>query len=721
MAQLAELYQRIREDASSHNHRRLMVLSGSPEWCREAAFSLLESENCYWIGNNAPERACALTSNHAHRLLGKTVDQLVLDAWDGFNPNTFGQIAGALNGGGVLILLCPNLEQWPEYADPELNNLIPSSSSADAVGTRFISHLVMMLEDDAYTLIIREGQAEFSGVEVELPELSRADSDRTEAVPPSRTYDQQQAVELILSQFRRGRRPVLLTADRGRGKSVALGIAAAQLSGFDYNQIFVTAPSYSAVETLFEFAHQLLPDYSFESGLLRKGDHFIRFLEPEQALQQEGEGQVLLVDEAAAIPVPMLKRLLQHFPRTAFSSTVHGYEGTGRGFSLKFCQLLQQTFPQTRSLHLQQPIRWAEDDPLEKLVFDSLLLNAEAADGAALLSTLTESEVEITKLDRDQLTEDYGTLKQLFGLLVMAHYRTTPGDLRILLDSPGLHIWLAKVGNEVAGALLVAEEGPVDLDLAAGVWSGIRRPKGDLLPQTLIGQEGYREAAELRCGRIMRIAVHPVLQRRGIGEQLLATLSSAADQVGWDYLGSSFAVTDELLQFWQQSGYQMIRFGSQRDPVTGCHSGLVLQAHSQSGKALLQIMQQRFSEQVGLRLGDDLCLLEAELACYLLHQCQSGTELSSHDLSDLSAFAEHNRSYESCVHPIHKLLLQVTRQSGYAQLEGLLKKEGFTLLLQKSVQMRSWQQLQQSGQGRKQMMKVLRGIVAELLKRTQKG
>lgn len=51
----------------------------------------------------------------------------------------------------------------------------------------------------------------------------------------------------------------------------------------------------------------------------------------------------MVIDEAAAIPLPMVRRLLG--PYLVFlSSTVSGYEGTGRSLSLKLIdQLRSQT------------------------------------------------------------------------------------------------------------------------------------------------------------------------------------------------------------------------------------------------------------------------------------------------------------------------------------------------------------------------------------------
>ena len=82
----------------------------------------------------------------------------------------------------------------------------------------------------------------------------------------------------------------------------------------------------------------------------------------EQCRQQAPEDvDWLLIDEAAVIPAPMLRELIAFFPQVLLTTTVQGYEGTGRGFLLKFCASL----PSCRTFSLEQPMRWAISDPVE--------------------------------------------------------------------------------------------------------------------------------------------------------------------------------------------------------------------------------------------------------------------------------------------------------------------------------------------------------------------
>ena len=73
----------------------------------------------------------------------------------------------------------------------------------------------------------------------------------------------------------------------------------------------------------------------------------VQYIQPQHHAQL-GQAELLVIDEAAAIPLPLVKSMLG--PYLVFlCSTVNGYEGTGRSLSLK---LLQQLRAEVRLAHL---------------------------------------------------------------------------------------------------------------------------------------------------------------------------------------------------------------------------------------------------------------------------------------------------------------------------------------------------------------------------------
>ncbi|CRH34778.1 hypothetical protein BN1183_BQ_00590, partial [Pantoea ananatis] len=163
---------------------------------------------------------------------------------------------------------------------------------------------------------------------------------------------------------------------------------------------------------------------------------------------------------------------------------------------------------------------------------------------------------------------------------------TSPLDLRRLLDAPGMHLWLAGEVPALQGALWLVEEGGLTDELAQAVWAGHRRPRGNLVAQSLAAHAGLTEAATLRALRISRIAIAAPARRRGIGQQLVA--AACADAAGYDYLSVSFGYTEPLWAFWQACGFTLARIGSQREASSGCYAAMAVLGLTTAGKALQQ-------------------------------------------------------------------------------------------------------------------------------------
>lgn len=564
-----------------------------------------------WVGEaeglKPPAMLQPVSAKQAHQLLGRECQGIVFDSWSGFNPNGFGQVVGTLVAGGVFILITPPTDQWWCFDDPEYRHIaVPPFTAAD-VGRRFIRHLQKTIAADSALLHLEEGKPYpgwlFQRDAHRLPPVAAADTE----LAPFKTLDQQAAVEHCEEILNQSRAVRVITADRGRGKSAALGLLAARLMQQRHRQavsdtapvldILLTAPSRGAIQAVVLQLQRSFAEASLqcERDSWRVGQSRLRFFLPDQLLQCRPEADLLLVDEAAAIPAPVLLKLLA-YPRVVFASTLHGYEGTGQGFAVRFMPYLDRQEPQRQLLRLHQPIRWAEADPLERFSYQALMLDAEPAD----IARVEPLKLHFKKLDRDALVANTRQLKQLFGLLILAHYRTTPGDLRILLDSPNIEIWagfLEQTGEtQLVAAVLLAYEGPIETELAEAIMSGTRRPKGQLIPQTLLAHCQISAAADCRGLRIMRIAVHPQLQRRGIGSQLLHTVEQGTADIDW--LGTSFGATPALCCFWRRFGLQLQRLGHHRDKVSGTYAAVMLRGTSDAGIALQQQGAEKAAQQL---------------------------------------------------------------------------------------------------------------------------
>lgn len=547
--------------------RRLEVISGTQSECLQQVQCLLSTPNkSIWI-SSSPHIPEAIPAKKVRTLLGQETDTIVFDAHSGLDVNALAAVSGTLCAGGCLYLLTPPLAQWPEFADPDYRRFIPHPYQPEQVTGRFLQRLLGLIQQ----FLHMQAQA------LALPHTK-----------PS--YAEQQAVVQNLVQ---AQHTVVLTADRGRGKSAALGFAASHLLAAKQT-VLLTAPARATVASVFRHA---------------QAEYQPRFIAPDELLQTLPAADVLLVDEAAAIPIPMLLQMQQHYPRCIFATTLHGYEGSGRGFVLRFQQSLRQLAPDWQALRLQQPIRWAQDDPLEQFINQALLLDVDSQ--LEQVPTLTQGVYR--RLDRQQLVEDEVLLRQVFGLLVSAHYQTRPADLRQMLDAPDLSVHVLQQDEHIVAVALLSQEGGLDAELTAAIHAGKRRPHGHLVPQSLTFHAGIPYAATLRCERVMRIAVQPQCQGQGLGQQLLAHLRDYAQQQAVAYLSVSYAASPELLRFWQQAGFAPVRLGFKRDAASGRHSLIQLCPLNTAGEQLCEQAVQRFQQTLPALLAEQLRDIEPEL------------------------------------------------------------------------------------------------------------
>ena len=137
------------------------------------------------------------------------------------------------------------------------------------------------------------------------------------------------------------------------------------------------------------------------------------------------------------------------------------------------------------------------------------------------------------------LATDETVLRQIMGLLILAHYQTTPSDLRLLLDNPDLAILLMEQEDAVVGICLLTREGELPEALAGDIWRGVRRPRGHILPQTLLAHCGYADAGHWRYARLIRIAIHPGRQRQKLGTRMLDEVRRWCHEQHIDFFGAA--------------------------------------------------------------------------------------------------------------------------------------------------------------------------------------
>lgn len=689
---------------AARGERRLVLLEGEQavaiDWLRHRLPSLT-LQSGVWTGAPAavPDpRLAVLPPRKARQWLGRELDAVVWDGWQGNPPDSLAALAGTLKAGGLWFWLMPPLSQWPTFDDPDYPRTGLDGSNSHAFATRLATILA------ASPSVIRVNPARDETTE--LPALNEAE----QPFEVAQTVDQQRAIEAIVrTGLGRRRRPLVITADRGRGKSAALGIAAVRLLQQGRRHLVVTAPSEESVETLFHHARVAAgenPCKGEPPGELRLPDGGrLSYLPPEQLLAQALEAELVLVDEAAALPAERLARILGGWPRVVFASTVHGYEGSGRGFAIRFRQVLDTRTPQWRQITLKAPIRWSAADPLEPLIADLFLLNADAPQAEP-----ERGEVTVERWSPAGASEQ--ELSEAFGLLVNAHYRTTPADLRQWLDDPRAVSWRLTVDGKLAGILWAAREGGLEPALAEQVMRGQRRIRGHLLAQSLANHSGFAEAASCTWLRVVRIAVSEQCRARGFGKRLVEAACTHAVNAGYDGVGTSFGGNEPLLRFWQRAGLTLARPGLSRETSTGEYPVQMLRAVSDRGETVAFRVRQRLAEHWLTLVPLYWQQMEPALLRLLTAELTQAQAPGEDDRRDLDSFAAGYRGFELTVPVLRKVTLSP------AAARVLAQAADSELWLRCVLQAWPWAQVQGAGlcDGQKDGERRLRQMAGNILR-----
>ena len=588
--------------SAKRGHRQVIMLSGPLHWSWPLlAPWLAQHDNNGIISRHIPPgiNGQPLATNKPSNLLGYESDQLVFNCHEGLYPDALTAIAGTLTCGGILFMLCPDTQAWPQYTDDFAQQRAPHTAQAMPAPNN--DHMIRRLLDQA-----RQHDITIIKPDTELPQIPPVNLGNNPANNPEKAWraattlsaDQMQVYEAICEHLKDSQYLHVITADRGRGKSHLLGKLLLQAMDANIDngiKFYLTAPNKAACRAIYK---ALGPAVRTQR---------ITFIAPEEVLTTVGRDDVLLVDEAASLAINLLIQYSEHMGKLIMATTTHGYEGTGKGFQVRFLRHLNSQAA-TSSVYyhtLSSPIRYAQSDPLERWLFATFCLNSEPR-GLTLSPQQVVTPV-MRLVDQQQLATDNALLEEIFGLLIQAHYQTRPSDLRDILDAPDFKLFVLFNGDRqarVLAACLISKEGPmlgqptdkpgIELPLHRDIFNGLRRPRGHLMPQVLAHHMGLVQALALKGARIIRIATLPNLQQQQLGSSLLTAVGQHLKRHQYDYLGSSYADSHDVRGFWLKNGFRRVRVGNKRDAASGTYSALTLQGLSPRGIELAHAAEAGF-------------------------------------------------------------------------------------------------------------------------------
>jgi len=486
----------------------------------------------------------------------------------------------------------------------------------------------------------------------------------------------------------------LIEADRGRGKSTCLGFMVRSLILAQRVSVIVTAHSRQAAAILLQ---QVSEDSEKDPG--------VDFIAPDKLIADAKPARVLIIDEAAMLPYPMLQQLCRQYPKVIMATTTGGYEGTGQGFLLRFIARLPKH--QLRRFKLTAPVRWAAGDSLEAWLDSSMFLKPSPT--PVPVDTPANASISFRMVDRASLVEDLVLLENVYRLMASAHYRTRPSDLRMLMENPDLFMFLAESNGDLAGLVLLNREGGLARALCEQVYLGKRRPKGHLLAQMITAQAGDKTFASFRGVRVQRIAVLENWRRTGVGGALIDAAIDWSREHQFDYIGASFAFDSETAAFWKSCQFSLVHVGFAAGKSSGNHSVAVLRGLNSLVDDSILRLQARIQKQLPVWLCQFLQQMDAASVVALLRYCRFKSTMTSMDKDEVDAFILGHKGFELCFASLQTFVMQ-------SIADGSEDLEIHPWLIEKAVQNRDWVRLIDCStvKGRKQKQQKLRELIGEL-------
>lgn len=574
---------------STHRKKRMKEL----QKLKKAGLEVSEDNPLDMFIASANVRWCYY--HETHKILGQTYGMAVLQDFEAMQPNILARTIETVEGGGVAVILLNTLHSLKQLytMSMDVHARYRTESHQDVV-SRFNERFILSIMDCKNSCIIDD---RFNVLPVcshilniaPVPKIDTSQNDPKLAkfresiasqqpisslVNLCKTYDQANVVmkftEVLAKKTTKA--TVSLTAARGRGKSAALGLAIAGAIAYGYSNIYVTSPSPENLHTLFDFVLKGLKaihltehhDYSIirsseaehdnaitRINIYRDHSQTIQYVDPIEASENKLSIQMsnlFVIDEAAAIPLPIVRYFLGS-QLVFLSSTVNGYEGTGRSLSLKLLGQLRQnsnnaTGPDklisSRLIHeltLNEPIRYKADDPVEAWLTGLLCLDATIAELPWTAGCPVPEDCQLYYIDRDALFSYHKTseafLHQIMALYVASHYKNTPNDLQMMSDAPAHHLFCLLPPGKKAGTipevlcfLQVCLEGEISKEsIVNSLARGKRAASGDLIPWTVSRQFNDNNFPLLSGARIVRIATNPNYQKMGYGTRALQLLN----------------------------------------------------------------------------------------------------------------------------------------------------------------------------------------------------
>ncbi|EDO08001.1 GNAT acetyltransferase 2 family protein [Babesia bovis T2Bo] len=628
----------------------------------------------------------------SQKVLGQTFGFLVLQDFEALTPNVLCRTVETVQGGGVIILLLQTMASLNQLYEISMDihaKLV--SHGHNTIEPRFVKRFIYSLSTACNTIVVDDELNVLPIAKMKLSDLPKNRSDKklsklqlSLASSEEDAHEMQLLTKLSTLCIKHGQLKAIISlfnvvskgaeivqrlnittiiSARGRGKSATIGLFLSAALNMGFRNILIVAPAIENVQTLFSFLESGLhllgtpenakviinrKDSYIESVTLSvKGSTCVKFVESSSIDPKSGASNylydILIIEEAASIPLPIVESLCKK-GIVILSSTVGGYEGTGRSLSLKLIERFRNTNPEALTeITLKEPIRYSKNDSIEAWLNSLLCLGTYVDDAKDRSDLPPPNQCQLYLVNRDVLFSYHPKaevfLSSVVAVLSSSHYRNSPDDLLLLSDAPAHKLLVLMAPNldsedsefdlksSVLCVLHVAIEGRIDKLIAKeAVAQGTTKRSGDLIPWTLTQNFCSDDFCQLLGVRIVRVAVPQPLQRMGYGGECLsqfiqnvdgvvnqvvdqssllvpvdpsAGLKSGAEKV--DYVGTCFGLSLSLLKFWVKLSLKPVYCRQVPNEATGEFSIILLRSTNpgeESQKPWLDVFCEDFARRL---------------------------------------------------------------------------------------------------------------------------
>ncbi|KAG5000198.1 hypothetical protein JHK87_021270 [Glycine soja] len=450
----------------------------------------------------------------SEKVLGNTFGMCVLQDFEALTPNLLARTIETVEGGGLIVLLLRSLSSLTSLCTMvmDVHDRFRTESHNEAAG-RFNERFLLSLAS-CKACVVMDDELNILPISSHIRSIT--------PVPVKEDSDELSEAEQDLKNLKEQ-----LNEDFPVGPLIKKCCTLDQ-EHIDYDVVKSANPEFKKG--------------TVRINIYKHHRQTIQYILPHEH-EKLSQVELLVVDEAAAIPLPVVKSLLG--PYLVFlSSTVNGC--TGRSLSLKLVQQLEeQSHVSTKStkdtgrlfkkIELSESIRYASGDPIESWL--NSLLCLDASNTIPNISRLPPpSECDLYYVNRDTLFSYHRDselfLQRMMALYVASHYKNSPNDLQLMADAPAHHLFVLlgpvdESKNQLPDILCVIQvslEGQISRKSAIQSLTDGHQPFGDQIPWKFCEQFRDTVFPSLSGARIVRIATHPSAMRLGYGSQAVELL-----------------------------------------------------------------------------------------------------------------------------------------------------------------------------------------------------